>query len=126
MTTPKNPAAVALGRRGGRAKVSKGLNAAKTPEQRAEWAAKMVEARRAKAIKKESLDAMRHRKATGQCVGNLPFGQRLAADGVHLESDEAEQDILHRIAELKAAGFSTRRIADELNRQGVTTRRGTA
>jgi len=50
MTTPKNPAAVALGRRGGRAKVSKGLNAAKTPEQRAEWAAKMVEARRAKAI----------------------------------------------------------------------------
>jgi len=30
MTTPKNPAAVALGRRGGRAKVSKGPNAAKT------------------------------------------------------------------------------------------------
>ncbi len=50
MTTPKNPAAVALGRRGGQAKVSKGPNAAKTPEQRAEWAAKMVEARRAKAI----------------------------------------------------------------------------
>lgn len=49
MTTPKNPAAVALGRRGGQAKVSKGPNAAKTPEQRAEWAAKMVAARRAKA-----------------------------------------------------------------------------
>ncbi len=48
--TPKNPAAVALGRRGGRAKVSKGPNAAKTPDQRAQWAAKMVEARRAKAI----------------------------------------------------------------------------
>jgi hypothetical protein len=49
MTTPKNPAAVALGRRGGLAKVPKGPNAAKTPEQRAEWAAKMVAARRAKA-----------------------------------------------------------------------------
>jgi hypothetical protein len=49
MTTTKNPAAVALGRRGGRVKVSKGPNAAKTPEQRAEWAAKMVAARRAKA-----------------------------------------------------------------------------
>jgi hypothetical protein len=48
--TPKNPAAVALGRRGGLAKVPKGPNAAKTPEQRAEWAAKMVAARRAKAI----------------------------------------------------------------------------
>jgi DNA invertase Pin-like site-specific DNA recombinase len=78
------------------------------------------------AIGERTKDAMRHKKATGQCVGNIPFGQRLAADGVHLESDEAEQDILHRIAELKAAGFSTRRIADELNRQGVTTRRGTA
>jgi hypothetical protein len=49
MTTPKNPAAVALGRRGGQAKVSKGPNAAKTPAERAEWAAKMVAARRAKA-----------------------------------------------------------------------------
>jgi hypothetical protein len=49
MTNPKNPAAVALGRRGGRARVPKGPNAAKTPEQRAEWAAKMVAARRAKA-----------------------------------------------------------------------------
>lgn len=49
MTTPKNPAAVALGRRGGQAKVSKGPNAAKTPEQREEWAAKMVAARRANA-----------------------------------------------------------------------------
>jgi hypothetical protein len=49
MTTPKNPAAVALGRAGGRVKVSKGPNSAKTPQQRAEWAAKMVAARRAKA-----------------------------------------------------------------------------
>ena len=49
MTTPKNPAAVALGRLGGQAKVLKGQNANKTPEQRAEWAAKMVAARRAKA-----------------------------------------------------------------------------
>jgi hypothetical protein len=59
MTTPKNPAAAALGRRGGQAKVSKGPNAAKTPEQRAEWAAKMVEARRAKLL--QSLPLPRHR-----------------------------------------------------------------
>ena len=49
MTTPKNPAAVVLGKLGGAAKVSKGPNVAKTQEQRAEWAAKMVAARRAKA-----------------------------------------------------------------------------
>jgi hypothetical protein len=49
MTTPKNPAAGALGRAGGRVKVSKGPNAAKTPAERAAWAAKMVAAKPAKA-----------------------------------------------------------------------------
>ena len=78
------------------------------------------------AIGERTKDAMRHKKATGQCVGNIPFGQRLAADGVHLEADPAEQGILARIRELNVAGFSSRRIADELNRQGLTTRRGTA
>lgn len=44
----KDPAAVALGRKGGKARVSKGPTARMTPEQRKEWAAKMVAARRAK------------------------------------------------------------------------------
>lgn len=44
----KDPAAVALGRKGGKVKVSKGPTARMTPEQRREWAAKMVAARRAK------------------------------------------------------------------------------
>lgn len=47
MTTPKNPAAVALGRKGGAAKVRKGL-ATLSPERRAEIAAKGVAAKRAK------------------------------------------------------------------------------
>ena len=48
------------------------------------------------------------------------------ADGSRLEEEPAEQDILARIRQLKAAGHTTRQIADELNRQGYTTRRGTA
>lgn len=44
----KDPAAVALGRKGGKARVSKGPTARMTPEQRKAWAAKMVAARRAK------------------------------------------------------------------------------
>ena len=44
----KDPAAVALGRKGGKAKVSKGPTARMTTEQRRVWAAKMVAARRAK------------------------------------------------------------------------------
>jgi site-specific DNA recombinase len=69
---------------------------------------------------------MNHKRAKGERVGTVPFGFGMAADGLHLEADPAEQGILSRIRELKAAGYTTRRIADELNRQGFTTRRGTA
>lgn len=77
------------------------------------------------AIGERTRDAMGHKRANGERVGTVPFGSRLAADGVHLEADPAEQGILARIRELNAAGFSTRRITDELNRQGLKTRRGT-
>jgi hypothetical protein len=69
---------------------------------------------------------MRHKRANGQRVGTIPFGFRLAAGGSLLEEDPAEQDVLARIRALKAAGHTMRQIADELNRQGYTTRRGTA
>jgi len=78
------------------------------------------------AIGERTRDAMSHKRANGERVGTVPFGYRTAADGLHLEADAAEQGILSRIRELRAAGQTTRRIADELNRQGFTTRRGTA
>jgi len=68
---------------------------------------------------------MHHKRANGERVGTVPFGYRTAVDGFHLEADPAEQGILSRIRELKAAGHTTRQIADELTRQGFTTRRGT-
>ncbi len=78
------------------------------------------------AIGERTRDAMHHKRANSERVGTVPFGYRIAADGVHLEADAAEQGILSRIRELKAAGYTTRQIADELNRQGFATRRGTA
>jgi DNA invertase Pin-like site-specific DNA recombinase len=78
------------------------------------------------AIGERTRDAMHHKRASGERVGTVPFGYRMAADGLHLEADPAEQVIISRIRELKAAGHTTRRIADELTRQGFTTRRGTA
>ena len=78
------------------------------------------------AIGERTRDAMHHKRANGERVGTVPFGYGMAADGLHLEADPAEQGILSRIRELKAAGRTTRQIADELNRQGFTTRRGTA
>lgn len=78
------------------------------------------------AIGERTRDAMHHKRANGERVGTVPFGYRVAADALHLEADPAEQAILSRIRELKATGYTTRQIADELNRQGFTTRRGTA
>jgi Resolvase, N terminal domain/Recombinase len=78
------------------------------------------------AIGERTRDAMRHKRANGERVGTVPFGYRAVADGLHLEADPEEQSVLSRIRELKAAGFTTRRIAGELNQQGFTTRRGTS
>lgn len=78
------------------------------------------------AIGERTRDAMHHKRANGERIGTVPFGFQMAADGLHLEANPAEQDILSRIRELKAAGCSTRRIAESLNAEGFTTRRGTA
>jgi DNA invertase Pin-like site-specific DNA recombinase len=77
------------------------------------------------AIGERTRDAMSHKRANGERVGTIPFGFRMGEDGL-LAEDAAEQAILSRIRELKAAGHTIREIADELNRQGYTTRRGTA
>jgi hypothetical protein len=49
---------------------------------------------------------------------------RLAADGVALVDDEAEQAIIRLVVELRAAGESTRAIAERLNADQVATRSG--
>ena len=77
------------------------------------------------AIGERTRDAMGHKKAKGERVGTIPFGYRVAADGVQLEADDHEQSILTRMRTLKAGGLTTRAIAVELNREGFTTRRGT-
>jgi DNA invertase Pin-like site-specific DNA recombinase len=78
------------------------------------------------AIGERTRDAMRHKRANGERVGTIPFGFRMAEDGSTLVEDPAEQDVLAPMRVLKAAGRTVREIADKLNRQGYTTRRGTA
>jgi DNA invertase Pin-like site-specific DNA recombinase len=55
------------------------------------------------AIGERTRDAMRHKRAKGERVGTVPFGARLAADGVQLEADAVEQALLARGRHLKAA-----------------------
>ena len=56
----------------------------------------------------------------------MPHGYRFAADGVHFEHDAHEQQVRARIEQLRTAGLTLRQIAEPLNREGATTRRGTA
>lgn len=77
------------------------------------------------AIGERTKDAMAHMKATGARVGNIAFGFQLGKSG-QLEPNQAERDIIAKVRELQVAGYSLREIAAELNRQGFTTRRGSA
>jgi DNA invertase Pin-like site-specific DNA recombinase len=77
------------------------------------------------AISERTRDAMRLKQSKGERIGTVSYGFRLSADGVHVEADTAEQNVLLRIRSLRAAGLSLREIAATLNREGLTTRRGT-
>jgi site-specific DNA recombinase len=78
------------------------------------------------AIGERTRDAMQHKKANGQRVGNIAYGFRLGPNGVHVEPDPEEQDILCAIRELRASRCTLRGIAAELNTRGWRTRRASA
>jgi hypothetical protein len=63
-------------------------------------------------------------KKRGQVVGRIPYGSRLADDGIHLEPNPAEQDTLQQIRALRARGFALITIAEALNEQGRRNRQG--
>jgi site-specific DNA recombinase len=77
------------------------------------------------AIGERTRDAMRHKRAKGQCVGNLAYGYRISEDGEHLEPEPGEQAALAQIRCLRKQGRSLRAIAAALNVQALRTRRGT-
>lgn len=74
------------------------------------------------AIGERTSTTMQHLRAQGKRVGYVPFGSRLAADGVHLEQDQTEQSTLQTITTWHQQGLSTRKIAGGLNSRGVTNR----
>ena len=67
--------------------------------------------------------AMQHKQAKGEYIGgHAPYGFDLA-DG-ELVRNEAEQTVIAQAKQLHAAGLSLRKIAAELDRQGIKTRKG--
>lgn len=76
------------------------------------------------AIGERTKTALQHKKAQGQRVGSIPYGYRLGADGVTLETDEAEAEVVSAVRELDTAGLSLRSIASRLEAQGYRARSG--
>jgi DNA invertase Pin-like site-specific DNA recombinase len=70
--------------------------------------------------------AMAHKKGNGERVGGVPYGLRLADDGVHLVPEENEQRAVSMAAALRLQGQSFRRIAAQLSAAGHQPRGGRA
>jgi len=63
-----------------------------------------------KLIKHRTRAALAVKKARNERMGKVPIGFRVASDGVHLETDPAEQAILDRMLSLRASGLTQRGI----------------
>jgi DNA invertase Pin-like site-specific DNA recombinase len=74
-------------------------------------------------IKARTKAAMAAKRSAGHRIGEVPFGWQLADDG-RLVEHEAEQLVLQRIKECRAAGMSLRAIAAILMKAGVATKKG--
>jgi DNA invertase Pin-like site-specific DNA recombinase len=77
-------------------------------------------------IGERTRQALQFKKSIGQRIGGIPYGFQLAPDGKHLEPTAAEQSVLTRIRLLRSQGYTLRDIVDNLNRNGCTTRKGSA
>ena len=79
------------------------------------------------AIAERTKAAMEFKKSKGEFTGGprAPYGYRLADDGIHLEEDDMEQQVLAEVRLLRASGLSLRKIAKILAAKGFKTRKDT-
>ena len=74
-------------------------------------------------IAERTSDAMRHKQSQGEYIGGeVPYGFRLVAG--ELIEDEAEQEVIQKAKAYHSEGLSLRKIAAELDKQGIKARRG--
>jgi len=76
------------------------------------------------AIGERTRDAMQHKIARNEWIGNARYGYRLTECGQRVEPDDAEQLVLGKIRRLRTRGKSLRAIAEQLNKSGYRTRSG--
>lgn len=68
--------------------------------------------------------ALAHKKAKGERVGSVPYGYRLAADGIALEADATEQELIALVTNYRAEGMNYSEIARRLDQKGILPRGG--
>jgi len=77
-------------------------------------------------VSERTAAALAHKRSRGERVGDIPYGWRLADDGVALVPVESEQTIIREIRAMRDQGSSYRAIAEELTRREVPTKKGNA
>lgn len=65
-----------------------------------------------------------HKKALGERVGNIPYGKKLSADGVHLEDNHDECVIINTVMYLRNKGITFRDVCKQINVSGNKNRQG--
>lgn len=66
--------------------------------------------------------AMNFKRSQSQRIGSVPYGKRLADDGVTLIDDAVEQAIIALVRSLRHNGYTLTAIADELKKRGYQPR----
>lgn len=75
-------------------------------------------------IRERTTAALAVKKAKNERVGTVPYGFTLAADGVHLEPLQAEQDVIAKVKAFRLEGVSLRKIVARLGELSVRSRTG--
>ena len=75
-------------------------------------------------ISERTKAALAHKKSKGERVGGVPFGYRIADNGVSLVPYEPEQEAVKTITALRREGRTLQAIADELKQRKIPNRAG--
>ncbi len=97
------------------------------PEEGASWTRGAIDLARAfdrVTVRSRIRASLAEKKNRGERIGTVPYGYRLSADGVHMEPDDTEQNVVSTVRRLAPEGLSQRAIVVRLAEQGAVGRTG--
>jgi len=69
-------------------------------------------------------DALKAKKLRKERIGQVPFGYRLAIDGIKLEPNQEQLKAVKLMKQMRSDGFTLREIAARMKQDGVLTAKG--